>query len=135
MIGSVLTEKGKKMDDLISRQAAIEKTEMLYRDAKDDTSYMLIGYNHALSDMRAILKSLPSTQPDRPEQRWIPCSERLPKVGQDILMSVGGMYTAEGCLREDGDWAQFRWDTIQRKDMVGAWMPLPEPYKERRTDE
>lgn len=52
------------MDDMISRQAAIEKTEMLYRDAKDDTSYMLIGYNHALSDMRAILKSLPSAQPE-----------------------------------------------------------------------
>ena len=68
------------------------------------------------------------------EQRWISCSERLPKVGQDILMSVGGMYTAEGCLREDGDWAQFRWDTIQRKDMVGAWMPLPEPYKTESED-
>lgn len=62
--------------------------------------------------------------------RWIPCSERLPEVGQDILMSIGGMYTAEGCLREDGDWAQFRWNSIQRKDMVGAWMPLPEPFKE-----
>lgn len=49
-------------DDTISRQAAIEKTEMLYRDASDDVSYMLIGYNHALSDMRAILKSLPSAE-------------------------------------------------------------------------
>lgn len=66
-------------------------------------------------------------------QRWIPCSERLPEVGQDILMSVGGMYTAEGCLREDGDWAQFRWNAIQRKDMVIAWMPLPEPYKGEQT--
>ena len=68
-------------------------------------------------------------------QQWIPCSERLPEVGQDILMSVGGIYTAEGCLRKDGDWAQFRWDAIQRKDMVGAWMPLPEPYTGRSKDE
>lgn len=52
------------MNDLISRQAAIDKTEMLYRDARDDANYMLIGYNHALSDMRAILKSLPSAQPE-----------------------------------------------------------------------
>ena len=65
----------------------------------------------------------------QPEQRWIPCSERLPEIGQSVLLSVGGMYSAEGCLREDGDWAQFRWDAIQRKDMVGAWKPLPEPYK------
>lgn len=64
--------------------------------------------------------------------RWIPCSERLPGVGQSVLMSVGGMYTAEGCLREDGNWAQFRWDAVQRKDMVGAWQPLPEPWKEEK---
>lgn len=62
--------------------------------------------------------------------QWIPCSERLPEVGRSVLLSVGGMYTAEGCLREDGDWTQFRWDAIQRKDMVGAWMPLPSSYRE-----
>ena len=61
--------------------------------------------------------------------QWIPCSERLPEVGQSVLISVGGMYTAEGCLREDGNWAQFRWDAVQRKDMVGAWQPLPAPYE------
>lgn len=66
---------------------------------------------------------------ERKAGRWIPCSERLPEIGQSVLLSVGGMYSAEGCLREDGDWAQFRWDAIQRKDMVGAWKPLPEPYK------
>lgn len=63
--------------DTISRQAAIEKTEMLYRDAKDDTSYMLIGYNHALSDMRAILKSLPSAQPERKKGRWIDMDDHV----------------------------------------------------------
>lgn len=75
---------------------------------------------------KLIIGCLPSEQP---EWKWIPCSERLPEIGQSVLLSVGGMYSAEGCLREDGDWAQFRWDAIQRKDMVGAWKPLPEPYK------
>ena len=65
---------------------------------------------------------------EQPEQRWIPCERELPEVGRSILISVGGMYTAEGCLRDDGDWTQFRWDAIQRKDMVGAWQPLPSPY-------
>ena len=63
------------------------------------------------------------------ETHWIPCSERLPEVGQSVLLSIGGMYAAEGCLREDGDWTQFRWSAIQRKDMVGEWMPLPKPYE------
>ena len=60
------------MSDLIDRQAAIEKTEMLYRDVRDDTSYMLIGYNHALSDMRAILKALPTVDAvERKKGKWI----------------------------------------------------------------
>ena len=65
---------------------------------------------------------------------WIPCSERLPEIGQSVLLSVGGMYSAEGCLREDGDWTQFRWSALPRRDMVGAWMPLPEPYEEGGQD-
>lgn len=110
------------MSDYISRQMAI--------DAADRADYTLL----AIEDVKKVtdevvkelkLKKLPSIQPER----WIPCSERLPEIGQSVLLSVGGMYSAEGCLREDGDWAQFRWDAIQRKDMVGAWKPLPEPYK------
>ena len=62
-------------------------------------------------------------------QQWIPCGERLPEVGEDVLFSVGGVYVAEGCLREDGGWSQFRWQAIQRKESVTAWMPLPEPWK------
>ena len=62
------------------------------------------------------------------EPRWIPCSERLPEVGRSVLFSVGGMYTAEGCMRDDGDWCQFRWSSVQKRDIVDAWMPLPKPY-------
>ena len=63
-----------------------------------------------------------------PEPHWIPCSERLPEVGRSVLFSVGGMYTAEGCMRDDGDWCQFRWSSVQKRDIVDAWMPLPKPY-------
>ena len=114
------------MDDLISREDAIRwvKTEC------NPYGKPTLDFENGKKVIEH-LEQMPSAQP---EQRWIPCSERLPEVGQDILMSVGGMYTAEGCLREDGDWEQFRWDTIQRKDMVGAWMPLPEPYEAESED-
>lgn len=59
------------MDDLISRQAAIDKADSLYRDTKNDECYMITGYNHAISDIRAILKSLPSAQPERKTGHWI----------------------------------------------------------------
>lgn len=109
----------KTEQDAISRQAAIDALmEILDRPNHAEFLYT--------DEICNTLSTLPSVQP---EQQWIPCSERLPEIGQSVLLSVGGMYSAEGCLREDGDWAQFRWDAIQRKDMVGAWMPLPEPYK------
>ena len=110
------------MSELIDRQAALDalcdactlasvKSECIFKNLESCMDH------NAILDVPAV------------EEQWIPCSERLPEIGQSVLLSVGGMYSAEGCLREDGDWAQFRWDAIQRKDMVGAWKPLPEPYK------
>lgn len=75
------------------------------------------------------IKNMPTIEP---EQQWIPCSERLPEVGEDVLFSVGGVYVAEGCLREDGGWVQFRWNATQLKDVVGAWRRLPEPWEGER---
>ena len=75
---------------------------------------------------RKLIENAPTV---KQELKWISCERELPRVGEDVLISVGGMYTAEGCLREDGDWAQFLWDAIIRKDMVGAWQKLPEPWR------
>ena len=111
------------MSDYISRQAAIEalKTDASFVMFDDHGNYTADGLR-----ILEVLTALPSVQP---EPRWIPCERELPAVGRSVLISVGGIYTAEGCLRDDGDWTQFRWDAIQRKDMVGAWKPLEEPYK------
>ena len=62
------------MDDLISRQAAIDAiehrlAEPAYQHTGED---WYVGMNCAESE----LYELPSAQP---EQRWIPCSERLPE--------------------------------------------------------
>ena len=105
---------------------------MIYRQAAID-AIQKWGLIDGLSEGQAIEiladeEKVPSAQPERKKGEWIPCERELPEVGRSILVSVGGIYTAEGCLRDDGDWTQFRWDAIQRKDMVGAWMPLPSPY-------
>ena len=113
-------------NDLISRQAAIDYfvTNVGFHD---EDGYPIEDSDELRKIWTEYFDGIPSAQP---EPHWIPCSERLPEVGQSVLISVGGMYTAEGCLRENGNWAQFRWDAVQRKDMVDAWMPLPEPWKE-----
>lgn len=72
-----------------------------------------------------IVDSIPTIEA---EQRWIPCSERLPDVGRDVIF-CDAEWAEEGCLRADGDWWQFRWSTVMPKEKVLAWMPLPKPYK------
>lgn len=79
-----------------------------------------------------------------PEQRWIPCSERLPdekdagilkklgieKRSEDVLATVevkGERMTVTACTY-DGKW---EWDMKYAFPgyKVIAWMPLPEPYR------
>lgn len=107
------------MDDLISRQDAIE---ILGKHCNRDYG-KVCGKDCECIEYMA-MRDTPSAQ------QWIPCSEKLPNIGESVLFSVGhGLYVSEGCLRADGRWAQFRWDAIQQDYMVDAWMPLPEPYK------
>lgn len=114
------------MDRLISRQAAIEaivSQEAVYADDAID-----------------ILRSMPTAQ------RWIPCSERTPEedycmggsgrqFSDEVLVSVAN-YDDEDIWTYisqtiDGEWAL----ELPSYCKIIAWMPLPEPYEERRTDE
>lgn len=61
---------------------------------------------------------------------WIPCSEKLPEVEADVLVSLRSLdvYTGfrantEGCFYVEGEgYVEF--------ENVLAWQPLLEPYKE-----
>ena len=110
--------------DTISRQAAIDalEREKTYCTAFRE-GYAPINvfekYNAGLTDGIKALKNLPSAQP---EQRWIPCSERLPKPFEHCLWTTtDGRVVYHHC---DGLFSNYT-----------AWMPLPEPYAERRADE
>lgn len=66
-------------------------------------------------------------------QGWIPCSERLPKKGEVVLITNGkgnvrcGQYRSEYDVRGETHYWWWKGKTIER---VLAWMPLPEPYEE-----
>lgn len=80
------------MEDTISRQAAIEKSEMLFKELKKDTVDMMgIGYNHAVADNIGILKNLPSAEAEEviPHRNykylsdfWCECGWHLGKKGE-----------------------------------------------------
>lgn len=68
-----------------------------------------------------------------PVMRWVPCEERLPEIGHNILISTIYGYAGEGEYKGfDGyhhKWIQYRWSATFWDDEVIAWMPLPEPYR------
>lgn len=93
--------------------------------------------------IRAI-KNLPSAQP---EQKWIPCSERLPEEEIEVLVTRKFL----GCKDGSHGWnnhippstyvevAQYfcgEWEALSDEYKIArnrhtnpiAWMPLPEPY-------
>lgn len=108
------------MDDMIYRQAAIDV-------AKDWYDGLICG---SFKGLEKRLKSLPSAQP---EPQWTPCSERMPEENGEYLVCVSDwnkniyIEVYEYCVSHnewnDGDLCGLR---------VMAWMPLPEPYAERR---
>lgn len=132
------------MDDTISRQAAIDAYGDWY--VEEGTEEGFIG------TVKQLLEGLPSAQP---EQRWIPFKTRpltkeekeehpewdgildckLPDDGQRILVNVSvrghesvqydEFYTDDGCYLDSG---------YEIGTEATAWMPLPEPYREERTE-
>lgn len=115
--------------DLIERRAAIDA---ILADKIDAISLKVMT---ALGDGRLALtlndacdrhirdiEKLPSAQP---EQRWIPCSERMPEESGWYIVTVED--ETDTHLRWFSMLHGFEWD---EKDNTIAWMPLPEPYKD-----
>ena len=99
--------EGDRMNDLISRQAAIEKiSETIW-----DTA--------VVNDVKTILKELPSAQP----VQWISVKDRLPDSGTGVLVFTDDYcaYTAH----YDGYWWLSGEPTLSYN--VTHWMPLPAP--------
>lgn len=112
----------------------IEKLEELRQkqieelcEHKDFTSEMqsMRGHN-ILQDVKKIVQEIA----DEYNNGWIPCSERLPKVGERVLLQdFSGYITLEKCEKRkrvkgftDGDW----WSSANN---YIAWQPLTEPYQ------
>lgn len=103
--------------DLIDRQAAIDAV----LGACKDTATTECAVRE--------LEELPSAQPERKTNEWIPVAERLP--------NKPNVYTVTD---SKGDVVRFAYtgtDSSRKYWLrcARAWMPLPEPYAERRTDE
>jgi len=133
------------MDELISKQAAIDAL------AEHEKSR---GHNYTLfvdivSECAEIIRDLPSAEP---EQRWIPCSERLPEEDVEVLITYrykegegdtshadidittyGQMYFGGNKVGNHKHWRQ-PFEYFESNYEVVAWMPLPQAYKAESED-
>ena len=127
------------MKDLIERQAAIDAV----LGACKDTATTECAVRE--------LEELPSVQPDlaqllayecgkasaQPEQRWIPCNERMPETTDYYLIQYSRricqdeMTVAFYSVEEAELDKNYTWEFKPFADLkeVIAWMPLPEPYQ------
>ena len=140
------------MSDLISRQQAIDELADMHCKSDEDGYVWIIR-----SDAWARIDALPSAQP---EPQWIPCNERLPEDIRPVIVTwkntdpasyyqyiVGKHFTGTACYK-NGKWYWYssttedmlaeygRYDSEEFDEAIEciAWMPLPEPYKERREE-
>ena len=109
--------------DLISRQAAIDAAAL--SAAEWDGMYV----QDINGRIRKALEKLPSAQP---ELKWIPCSEQLPRQGQEVICQCRANMIKVLKLNAYGDWYQDA-EHCYMSGFVIAWMPLPEPYEEGET--
>ena len=120
--------------DTISRQAAIDKiTKRLFETAfnnvgiKQDIDETLVDV--AENRLETWFDEQPTIEP---EQRWIPCSERLPNKFEDVWVTDNCGRVAV-CRMGHTGWRDMESDEwMYHLDSIVAWMPYnaPEPYQE-----
>ena len=134
------------MDDLIYRRQAIDALDGELTITGRTNAEAVRGYVKLVKDR---LERLPSAQldidvPDTNVGKWIPCSERLPEDEYVLIskkptkLSVSKWSVAIAIRTADPRSRKIQWRDsgfgVIQDDKVLAWMPLPEPYAERREE-
>jgi hypothetical protein len=120
--------------DTISREQAIDAVSNLFEISEYPHPYPQ-GKPIRLRDIKEKLKHLPSIQPQPKTGHWIPVSERLPEIRQNVLCQCRGNNYSVLRLNHDSDWECVYPRTTYMQSFVIAWMPLPEPFEPQESED
>ena len=130
---------------------ADELWEKMYRYNDNEGARMPYGDDDSLIHKDSACFLIENAPTIGPEQRWIPCSERLP-IGSDVvLLSLPSSIDANGDELVEGvicghyiggknefwgisDGSTFGYGLVSTRYGTNPthWMPLPEPYREEK---
>ncbi len=115
------------INDLIRRQAAIDALGEEPEVWLENDDYEL-GLNNQWHYDVVALKAVP------PARLWIPVTERLPELGEKVLVSTKNTVFTQvfKCIHGTPDRWGWEHNSIKK---VTAWMPLPQPYREKNNVE
>jgi len=125
-------------EEYISRNAIIEYLQRIL-SASDINSKYNEGFASGLEFCISNLTTMPSVQPKQKTGHWIPVSESLPKEYGEYICTMSNGDVQECGFVPSGEkglitgWSTCEADGFKKLDYqdVIAWMPLPEPYKEK----
>ena len=115
--------------EIVKQEAA--DYEECYKDCGKCEAYNKEKY-HCPKFCKAIKETVKEIEENHND--WIPCSEKLPELRQDVLVTVKytgfmgmhGYWIKTGHMEAENDW----WGDCAGGEVI-AWQPLPKPFKER----
>ena len=122
-----MTDVFKKINDMLKEKK--DDYDDIYRIFKKGGDKQLAYTTHEILNVIKSIRQMIGEMEKEYNNGWIPCSERLPEMEADVLLSLRSLdvYTGfrantEGCFYVEGEgYVEF--------ENVLAWQPLPAPYK------
>ncbi len=123
---SVNPQESKTDSDCISRKEAIKCLDCDFDITGRANMEVVVNYINSAHDK---IMNLPSVKQE-PKTGWIPVSERLPEIRQNVLCQCRANTYSVLRLNHDSDWECIYPHTTYMQSFVIAWQPLPKPYSE-----